>query len=149
MRIALATDWVPMPEPSLLWINSIVLIAVSLTLEIARRAINNQKEPQYAFFMAGALTVLFLVLQIIVWGELIGLGYHAQHNPSNAFFYVLTALHALHLVGGLVAWMRALWRMRSKTAEYGAVRLSVELCAIYWHFLLLVWFIVLALFITT
>ena len=186
MRIALATDWVPMPEPLLLWVNSVVLVAVSGALELARRLVNSNRDGTLVFLFGGVLTAVFMVLQIVVWWQLIQLGYTAQRNPSNAFFYVLTALHAAHLLGGLIAWWRALlrlvmgprfagrqdemrtkssqrrtsrvnwdrrdvrqWRMRTKTADYSHVRLSVELCAIYWHFLLFVWVVVLALFVST
>ena len=149
MRIALATDWVPMPEPFLLWVNSIVLVAVSMALEYSRRLVNSKREGMIVFLIACDLTVLFLVLQIVVWSQLIELGYAAQRNPSNAFFYVLTALHAGHLIGGLIAWCRALWRMRDREGDYAHIRLSVELCAIYWHFLLLVWVVILALFVST
>lgn len=149
MRIALATDWVPMPEPFLLWVNSIVLVAVSMALEFSRRLVDRNREEPLVFLIGGVLTIVFLGLQIIVWWQLISLGYAAQRNPANAFFYVLTALHAAHLLGGLIAWCRAIARMRSKNADYGQIRLSVELCAIYWHFLLLVWVVILALFIST
>ena len=149
MRIALATDWVPMPEPFLLWINTIVLVAVSAALELARRLVNSNKDGILIFLLGGLLTTVFLVLQTIVWWQLIQLGYAAQRNPANAFFYVLTALHAAHLLGGLIAWWRALQRMRAKTTDYAHMRLSVDLCAIYWHFLLLVWVVILALFVST
>lgn len=171
MRIALATDWVPMPEPMLLWVNTIVLVTVSATLELARRRIASNRDGLLVFLIGGILTVGFLVLQFFVWWQLIQLGYAAQRNPANAFFYVLTALHAAHLLGGLIAWCRALSRMRAKTVnefnikralrygalsrthaqteDYAHVRLSVELCAIYWHFLLLVWVVILGLFVST
>ena len=140
-----------MPEPNLLWFNTLILVVVSIVLEVARQQINNNKrEKLFAFFFsAGVLTLLFVILQCFAWNELIELGYAAQRNPANAFFYVLTAFHALHLIGGLIAWWRALVRIRSAEAEYSDVRLGVELCAIYWHFLLFVWIIVLALFIST
>jgi cytochrome c oxidase subunit 3 len=65
-------------------------------------------------------------------------------NPANSFFYMITAAHGLHLMGGLVALGRTtakVWR----GAEMAEVRLSVELCTIYWHFLLLVWLVLLGL----
>src|SRR6266568_1584560 len=61
-------------------------------------------------------------------------------QSSNSFFYLITAMHGLHLMGGLVALGRTtakVWR----GAEMTRVRLSVELCAIYWHFLLLIWLV--------
>lgn len=151
MRIVLATDWVPMPEPELLWINTIILVLVSIALEISRHDINKNKRERlfFSFLVAGLLTAVFIVLQCFAWVELIELGYAAQRNPANAFFYVLTAFHALHLLGGLIAWWRALGKIRSAEIEFAEVRLGVELCAIYWHFLLFVWIIVLALFIST
>lgn len=151
MRIVLATDWVPMPEPDLLWINTIILVLVSIALEVSRHDINkNKREKLFSSFLtAGLLTALFIVLQYFAWMELVNLGYAAQRNPANAFFYVLTAFHTLHLVGGLIAWWRALVKIRSHEVEYAEVRLGVELCAIYWHFLLFVWIIILALFIST
>jgi len=60
-------------------------------------------------------------------------------NPAVAFFYLLTAVHGLHLLGGLYVWGRTVARMRGKDVEVIDVRLSIELCSVYWHFLLLVW----------
>ena len=65
--------------------------------------------------------------------------FFAPANPAIAFFYLLTAVHGLHLLGGLFVWGRTLSRMRSKDVELIDVRLSVELCSVYWHYLLLVW----------
>ena len=69
-------------------------------------------------------------------------------NPANGFFYLITGLHGLHLLGGLVAWGRTsdkVWR----GFEPAQVRLSVELCAVYWHFLLVVWLVLFALLLLT
>jgi Heme/copper-type cytochrome/quinol oxidase, subunit 3 len=64
-------------------------------------------------------------------------------NPAVAFFYLLTAVHGLHLLGGLYVWGRTLARMRREDVEtidlLQSINLSVELCGVYWHFLLLVW----------
>jgi cytochrome c oxidase subunit 3 len=71
-------------------------------------------------------------------------GYFLASNPANSFFYLLTGAHGLHVLGGLAALGRTIARMwRGIAVE--RLRLSVELCAIYWHFLLLVWLIVFAL----
>ena len=151
MRLAMATDWVPMPEPPLLWINSLVLIAVSIVLEFSRSAAHAaeiERQRKY-FILAGLLTAIFVVLQLIVWNQLLNMGYAAQSNPANAFFYVITGVHAVHLLGGLIAWWRALRRMYNPESEPTKVRMSVDLCAIYWHFLLFVWVAMVALFIST
>jgi len=97
---------------------------------------------------AGVLTCAFLAGQLAVWQQLNDAGYFLATNPANAFFYLLTAVHGVHLVGGLVAWARTaakVWR----GIEVAKVRLSVELCAIYWHFLLGVWLVLFALLLST
>jgi cytochrome c oxidase subunit 3 len=82
--------------------------------------------------------------QLLAWQQLRAAGYFVTSNPANSFFYMITAAHGLHLMGGLVALGRTtakVWR----GAEMAQVRLSVELCTIYWHFLLLVWLVLLGL----
>ena len=69
-------------------------------------------------------------------------------NPANAFFYLLTAAHALHILGGLWVWSKTLFKLQSNI-EVRNVRVAVELCAIYWHFLLLVWLVLFALLLST
>ena len=78
--------------------------------------------------------------QLFVWQQLVDLGYYANSNSANAFFYLLTAVHGAHLLGGLVAWGRSVLRMR-QASGVADVRLSVELCTTYWHYLLLIWLI--------
>jgi cytochrome c oxidase subunit III len=94
---------------------------------------------------AGAASAItFLVGQLLAWQQLRAAGYFVASNPANSFFYLITAAHGLHLVGGLVALGRTTakaWR----GAEMAQMRLNVELCAIYWHFLLLVWLALLGL----
>ena len=152
MRLMMATDWVPMPEPTMMWVNSLVLVGVSICFEVARLAAKDMdlSKTRFYFGLAGVATCVFVILQVLVWRELILLGYAAQNNPANAFFYVLTAAHAVHLAGGLIAWWRAIKRMREKDRiEYSKVKVSVDLCAIYWHFLLFIWIIMVASFIST
>ena len=76
-----------------------------------------------------------MVGQLVAWRQLGAAGYFLATNPANTFFYLLTALHGLHVFGGLVA----LGRTGERCGGGDDVRLSVELCAIYWHFLLVVW----------
>ena len=146
-----ASDWVPMPEPPLLWFNTLVLVLASGAFEWARRVANAGEGGRAGvlFLLAGAATVAFLVLQLMVWNDLVARGYYAHANPANAFFFVITAVHGLHLLGGLVAWARAARRLAGAAADPGRFKHSLELCALYWHFLLLVWLGMLALFATT
>ena len=98
--------------------------------------------------VGGGFALAFLFGQLVAWQQLLGLGYFASTNPANAFFYLLTALHALRLLGGLVAWART-WAKIRRGVALERVRLSVELCAVYWHFLALIWLVMFALMIFT
>lgn len=150
MRIELTTDWVAIPEPPLMWFNTVVLIVASIAFEVARKAVGKSQAgmTKTAFNIAGGLTIVFLVLQFVVWNQMLALGYYAYENPANAFFYLLTAVHGLHLLGGLIAWARASWRF-AYDADHGRIARSVDLCALYWHFLLLIWVGLFAMFLNT
>lgn len=143
-------DWRPLSEPWLLWLNTAVLIFASFAFEWARVSARRGRIDGVRFGLsaAGALTLAFLAGQLVVSQQLVALGYFAATNPSVAFFYLIAAVHGLHMVGGLVAWGRTaakVWRGIG-AAE---VRLSVELCAVYWHFLLLVWLVLFCLLLLT
>ena len=144
------SDWVPIPEPPLLWFNTVVLVLASIAYEVARRASNRGRmaTAKFAFLAAGAITLAFLALQLLVWNQLIARGYYAHANPANAFFYLITAVHGVHLLGGLIAWTRAARRFAGED-DLPRLRRSVDLCALYWHFLLLIWLGMLALFVNT
>lgn len=139
-------DWRPMPESTLLWINTLVLFLASVVLQLTYNALNSDRANFVKLgLLAGALlTAAFVAGQYTVWQQMNGQGYLINSNPANAFFYVLTGIHALHLLGGLWVWTRAgirVWTGTNPEKE----RLAVELCALYWHFLLLVWLVVFAL----
>ena len=143
-------DWQALPVPALLWLNTAILILSSVALQWARTSAGPQQADRVrrGLLAGGALAFAFLVGQLLVWRQLGSLGYFVDTNPSNSFFYLITALHGLHLLGGLVAWLRAslrLWR----GAEVAKIRMSVDLCAVYWHFLLLVWLVMFGLFLVT
>ena len=139
-------DWRALPVPGLLWFNTGVLVLSSVALQWAQVAArrNDMDSVIVGLCAGGASAVTFLVGQLLAWQQLSAVGYFLSSNPANSFFYLLTAAHGLHLIGGLVALGRTtgkVWR----GAEITQVRLSVELCATYWHFLLLVWLILLGL----
>ena len=138
-------DWTPIPQPRLLLANTAVLIVASLAMEwtvfAARRG--DAERVRKGLLAAGALTVAFLIGQLIVWKQLDSAGYFLASSAATAFFYLLTAVHGVHVMGGLVAWTRTFGRVRRREAA-GQVRLSVELCAIYWHFLLIAWIVLFA-----
>jgi len=146
----LAADWRALPEPLVLWLNTALLIMSSVAFQ---RAWNSAKRGQVddvksGMLLAGGFAFAFLIGQFIAWRQMIGLGYFAASNPANAFYFLVTALHAVHLLGGLVAWVRASAKLRRGDA-LDKVRLSVELCTIYWHFLLIIWLLLFVLLLFT
>lgn len=145
MRMSMA-DWRALPVPKLLWFNTGVLVLSSIALQWAHLAARrNDLEGVIVGLLAGGVSaIVFLVGQLLAWQQLSVAGYFVASNPANSFFYLITAAHGLHLTGGLVALGRTtdkVWRGVKMTE----LRLSVELCAIYWHFLLLVWLVLLGL----
>jgi cytochrome c oxidase subunit 3 len=148
-RMGLA-DWRPLREPWLLWPNTGVLILSSIALHWAVVAARRGDSDglRQGLLAGGALAAIFIVGQLAAWQQLIGLGYYASSNPANAFFYLLTGLHGVHLLGGLIAWVRTMTKLR-RGDGIARVGPSVELCAIYWHFLLALWLILFGLMLFT
>ncbi len=139
------SDWVPVDLPAIVWLNTAILIASSGALEVARSTIRSEEAERAARWigLAGLLGVLFLAGQLLAWRELVQRGVYLPSNPHAAFFYVLTALHGLHLLGGLVAlgWVKR----RTKAALYTArSNRGFAHVAIYWHFVGAVWLYLLA-----
>ena len=139
-------DWRALPVPRLLWFNTGVLVVSSVALQWAHMAArrNDMDGVIVGLCAGGASAVTFLVGQLLAWQQLRVAGYYVASNPANSFFYLITAAHGLHLMGGLVALGRTTAKVWHGVAVT-QVRLSVELCAIYWHFLLLIWLVLLGL----
>lgn len=135
-------DWVPPPRPALLWVNTGVLVVASLAMHHASVAAGQgDREGVKAGLVGGTVaTVAFLVGQVLAWRELAAAGYVPASNPADAFFYLITAAHGLHVIGGLVALARTSAKLRRGVAM-DRLRLSVELSATYAHFLLFAWLV--------
>ncbi|MCX2981256.1 hypothetical protein EYC98_10315 [Halieaceae bacterium IMCC14734] len=133
------SDWVPVQDPGVLWLSTGLLVVASVALQVSSIFMSRQHDQRAltAFYVGGVCTLLFVCCQLVAWSELSNAGYLVSTNPASSFFYLLTAVHGLHVIGGLVAWLRTAIRMRS--AEPGAARIAVDLCTLYSHFLLLVW----------
>lgn len=153
MRMGLG-DWVPLAEPPVLWLNTLVLVLGSVALHASW---TNMRRGRFraargAFLTGGLCAVAFLAGQFVAWRQLGALGHTVASNPANTFFFLLSALHGLHLFGGLVVWGRVAARHRHRLVADGAntgadtgFDGSIALCAAYWHFLLLVWLALFAL----
>jgi cytochrome c oxidase subunit 3 len=141
-------DWVPLTEPQMLWANTGVLVAASIAFQWTRNAamLGAMARVKPGLIITGVLTTLFLLGQYVAWQELYGSGQYMTSNPANAFFFLMTGLHALHIAGGMYVWARATQRAYSGGDD---IIQSIELCTIYWHFLLLVWLVMFGLLLST
>jgi len=135
-------DWQRMPEPALLWINTFILFISSFVfvrIQLASKK-NQFKKIKRELLVIGFLAFVFLIGQLLVWQNMVNAGYYVSGSPANAYFYLFTALHGLHLLGGLIYWiitLRKVWNTNDIVIR--KVKHTIELCAIYWHFLLAVW----------
>jgi cytochrome c oxidase subunit 3 len=141
----MAADWTTLPLPRVLWLNTAVLILAGVAMQWTRSAaqwgqIDNVR---IGLITAGVFTFSFLAGQLWAWQQLNASGYFVTNDPATAFFYLLTALHGLHLLGGMWVWGRTTAKVL-RGVEVAKVRLSVELCTVYWHYLLLVWLVLFA-----
>lgn len=139
MRMGMA-DWRALPIPRVLWLNTGVLVLSSVALHAAKVSVRRgQMDDLKAWLLAGGLTAMaFLAGQFWAWRQLNAAGYFVTANPADSFFYLMTGLHGLHIIGGLIALAWTADRVWNG-APAGKVRLSVEMCATYWHFLLALW----------
>lgn len=139
------TDWSHLTLPNILYWNTLVLMVSSATLEMARRSIFVGKEFQSGVERTGSgwllttliLGLIFVAGQYAAWTQLSAQGLYLSTNPNSSFFYVLTAVHAFHLLCGVLAlaWLAALRVGKHSTMR----RRSFESTAIYWHFMTALW----------
>ncbi|MGU7811755.1 cytochrome c oxidase subunit 3 [Burkholderia sp. AW49-1] len=132
-------DWQPIPHPALLWWNTGALALASVAMQRARRLTVHR----VAWLVCGGvLAAVFVIGQLTAWRMLSAAGQTVIANPSNSFLYLLTGLHGLHVLGGLAAWAVTI-AQRRHVDPFRAQR-AISLCALYWHFLLAVWLVLLA-----
>ena len=146
-RRGMSDDWVGIRKPPILWVNTLILVASSLVLDRGRCALRNHDRGRFNFWwtLATALGGVFLLGQFFAWEQLRRQGIYVATNPASAFFYVLTAVHALHLAGAMSAMIyvdvQAL-RLRLGPAK----RTAIDITAVFWHFLDVLWLLLMALF---
>lgn len=149
MRMAMP-DWDAIADPELLWLNTALLIVSSLAMQRAKLAAKSGKigKVRSNLSFAGLAALGFLVGQYLAWGQLNEAGFYARNSPAAAFFFLLTGLHAIHLCGGILVWARTTLKTWQQV-EVARVKLSIELCTTYWHYLLLVWIVFFTLLLST
>ena len=143
-------DWAALNDPKILWVNTILLLLASIFYQRAKMAAQRSQDRgiRTGLILAGIFTFGFLAGQLWAWQSMFAQGMFLYSNPAISFFYVLTGAHALHILGGLWVWARSTIKVWTGVEAY-KVRLSVELCTLYWHFLLLIWLIMFYLLLST
>ena len=147
VRRGLSDDWVSTPKPPILLVNTGILLASSVALEIARRALKHGGRARFnGWWTAGtALGLLFLGGQVLAWNQLNAEKVFIFTNPSSSFFYVLTVAHAFHLLGGVSALFYV--DVQALRLSLGpAKRTAIDISAIFWHFLDGLWLYLMVLF---
>ena len=132
-------DWQHFQLPPILYLNTLLLLASSATLEAGRRraVVGAPGQGGAWLILTLGLGLLFVAGQVLAWRELAAQGLFLATNPSSAFFYVFTALHALHLLGGVVALVYVLGRLRAPAA--GSPLPALGAASLYWHFMAVLW----------
>jgi cytochrome c oxidase subunit III len=143
VRKGSSLDWQTFKLPSILYFNTLLLVASSVTLEIARRritifmgAVKSQVEnPARWLYVTLFLGLLFVAGQYVAWTQLRAAGLYLATNPSSSFFYLLTAVHALHVLGGLGGLIYVMRKLNQSVLR----RNQLVATARYWHFMGILW----------
>lgn len=150
-------DWLPLTDPLAplanlwqLWLNSAFLVLSCIALQWSRMTARQARlgATVMGFALGGVFAVAFLVGQLWVWQQFVAWGYFVASNPANSFFYLLTGLHGLHLLGGLIAWSIIVAKFLRRV-PLAQLSVRIELCTTYWHYLLGLWFVLFALLAST
>jgi cytochrome c oxidase subunit 3 len=144
VRSASSDDWHRIAMPKVLWLSTTLLIASSFTIELSRRSLKGNNNPAYGRWLIGtvALGVGFVAAQLVAWRQLAKQGVYLAANPYNSFFYLFTAAHGLHVVGGLCALCYLVIRTRTARRTFdGELRQAgaADAVTIYWHFMDVLW----------
>ena len=147
VRQSASPDWRHFSLPAILYFNTLLLLASSVTLELGRRQIatymgglrSEVASPARWLYATLILGLAFVAGQYVAWLQLKSQGLFLATNPSSSFFYVLTAAHALHVFGGLGGLVRAIRKLGNSTLR----RSTLDATSYYWHFMDVLWLYVL------
>ncbi len=143
VRQGAAADWHHLTLPNILFWNTLVLLASSVTLELARRRVavfmggprTVDLSPARWLYVTAGLGVVFVVGQYVAWLQLRSQGLYLATNPNSSFFYLLTALHALHVLGGLYGLTYVIRKLNRVVLR----RSTLDSFSYYWHFMGILW----------
>jgi cytochrome c oxidase subunit 3 len=151
VRQGSAPDWRHIDLPSILYLNTMVLLASSITLEVARRheaayarGLSSHRFPSLLWlYITFGLGIAFVAGQYAAWLKLKSEGLYLATNPSSSFFYVFTAAHAVHILGGLAALSLCIFRLSRRVPTLR--RSTLNTVTYYWHFMDILWMYLLVL----
>jgi cytochrome c oxidase subunit 3 len=149
VRKGSSMDWQSFTLPWILYVNTFVLLLSSVTLEVARKRVGEfmgglklgAESPARWLYVTLFLGFLFVAGQYVAWRQLRAQGWYLATNPSSSFFYLLTAVHALHVLGGLSALLIMITKLNKLTLR----RNTVIATSRYWHFMGVLWVYLIAL----
>jgi cytochrome c oxidase subunit III len=129
--------WHPIQMPRILWLNTLILIASSVTLIRSRHFLRARDHAGFRHWwgVTAILGIFFLAGQLIAWRQLFEQGVYLAGNAASGFFYFFTAAHGLHLLGGVAALLVVAFRAPRRLSQATAT----EVISIYWHFLDAMW----------
>ncbi|HYR92021.1 MAG TPA: cytochrome c oxidase subunit 3 [Terriglobia bacterium] len=132
--------WQNIELPSMLWPNTVVLFLSSIAIEFSRRAVrkNHLQAMKTWLALSGILGLGFIGGQIAAWRQLVNAGVYLPSTLQSSFFYLLTGLHGLHLMGGIVALSFVFYRALSNRLT-AFNHEPLKLCATYWHVMDALW----------
>ena len=144
VRAASSDDWQPLTMPRILLFSTALIAISSVTLETARRRLKDALISVHRrwLVLTVALGIGFLVSQLLAWRQLVRQGIYVSSNPHSSFFYLLTATHGVHLLGGLVALVYLSLRTRAAEENQLAVvkaQGAADAVTLYWHFMDVLW----------
>jgi len=140
VRHGVSNDWVSTRLPGIIYLNTILLLGSSLTLELSRRSLTRGAAKEFVLwlYVTLGLGMAFVAGQLVAWRELAARGVYLATNPSSSFFYVLTAAHGVHLLGGVLA-LGYVTIHAGRMARGRERRTALDVTAIYWHFMDALW----------
>jgi cytochrome c oxidase subunit 3 len=144
------SPWQPFSDSSRLWFNTALLACASLAIQWGLGGSRSGKLNVTVAGISAAVffTLLFLVAQFDLWLRLQSMGFYLAGNPANSYFYLLTGMHGLHLIGGLIVLSNIVFRIWYDRSV-DSLTAPLQLCTTYWHFLLGVWLVLFALLTST
>jgi len=143
-------EWQPFALPVQVWVSTGLILASSVTYTIAQKALNaaNQQKAKTWFLATTIFGGMFIASQLLAWFELVRRGVYVQSNPYAGFFYILTAVHAVHVIGGIIALgfiVLRTWEKTSSDEELTKRQQVSNAVAWYWHFMDGLWLVLLLL----